>query len=32
MSRLEGTSGEGDLGTSTLASGPAGAHFEGQVA
>ncbi|MBP6108196.1 MAG: hypothetical protein KA506_17025 [Steroidobacteraceae bacterium] len=31
MSRPEGTAGEGDLGTSTLASGPAGAHFEGQV-
>lgn len=32
MSRPEGTAGEGDLGTSTLASGPAGTHFEGQVA
>jgi hypothetical protein len=31
MSRPEGTAGEGDLGTSTLASGPAGTHFEGQV-
>lgn len=31
MSRPEGTMGADDLGTSTLASGPAGTHFEGQV-
>ncbi|KFX71095.1 hypothetical protein TMS3_0103905 [Pseudomonas taeanensis MS-3] len=31
MSRPETPPGEGDLGTSTLASGPAGTHFEAQV-
>ncbi len=31
MSRPDGAAGEGDVGTSTLASGPTGAHFEGQV-
>lgn len=31
MSEHEQSPAEGDLGTSTLASGPAGTHFEGQV-